>query len=108
MHNTRVYISGPITGITDNNASAFEAAEKLIASIGLVPVSPLRNCPMFAKWAEYMRFNIPRMLQCDCVYAIPNWRKSKGARIEIQLALDLDLSIRFDIEGLQEYSKSLC
>lgn len=40
-----------------------------------------------------MKKDIVKLLSCDCVYALSDWSKSKGARIELCLALDLGMEI---------------
>jgi hypothetical protein len=36
------------------------------------------------------------MLKCDCVYTQINWKESKGATIEVTLAIDLGIEVIFE------------
>lgn len=40
-------------------------------------------------WEEFMHHDIKAMLDCDGIYALRDWKASKGATIEVQLALRL-------------------
>jgi hypothetical protein len=96
-----VYISGPISGRKDFNRPAFEAAEKLLLSWGHDPVSPLKTSPYhpLKAWLDYMLDDIPAMLKCEALAVLPGWIWSKGARIEIALALALGIKIVFFKRG---------
>ena len=40
-----------------------------------------------------MRMSLKQIAECDCLYMLPGWRNSRGARIEHGLALDLGLEV---------------
>ena len=44
-------------------------------------------------WLSYMREDLANLLQADCVYAQRNWQDSKGASIEVNLALSLGIPV---------------
>lgn len=72
----------------------FEEAKKEVLLLGFEPVSPLDLPHNHERtWGAYMREDLIAMLQCDSVYALSNWRFSPGAKIEINLALDIGLNI---------------
>lgn len=80
----RVYISGKITG-TDDYMERFEAAERGFASQGFEVVNPARVCaqlPETFTHSEYMRVCLAMLRACDCVYMIPGYEDSEGAREE--------------------------
>ena len=84
----KVYISGPISKIPDNNKPAFQAAERLIKARGHEPTSPFAVSPYSPEktWLDYMKDDLPAMLKCDAVAFLPGWLWSKGGRIEVVLA----------------------
>lgn len=83
----KIYISGPMTGMPDMNMPAFNAAEDRLVEAGFDVESPssikLRDG---ASYEDYLRAALQMMLMCDGLAMLPGWRKSKGARIEYQVA----------------------
>lgn len=91
----KCYITGKITGLDPITYKLnFQDAEKEVWKLGMIPCSPL-NLPHNhgCTWSEYMREDLIAMLGCTHVYALSNWRESKGATIEMNLALTLGLNI---------------
>jgi len=91
----KIYISGPITGRKDFNREAFDKAGIIIQGLGFDPVSPFDVSPYHPgkKWIDYMLEDIPAMLKCEAVAALPGWIWSRGARIEIAIAWMLKIKI---------------
>lgn len=46
-------------------------------------------------WQNYMKRDLTILLRCDEVHMLPDWKDSKGATIERQLALDLGIIVRY-------------
>ena len=91
----KIYISGAIT----NNPFykiEFERAVAVIAAGGYLPVNPAETEIEGASWLDYMRRDIKLLADCDGVYMLTSWKKSKGAKIEHQLAKDLGLRIYYE------------
>jgi hypothetical protein len=105
-----VYISGPMSGMRDLNRRAFEKAVKKIAVISppeTTIINPLKISEMvelsFTKenqkrfivkkpqWSDYMRADIQKLCESDCVYFLRGWEKSKGACLERHIALALEI-----------------
>ncbi|GHV90458.1 hypothetical protein AGMMS50268_09610 [Spirochaetia bacterium] len=116
-----VYLSGPITGLRDNNRRAFTKALDRIGELALAEIfviSPLqlaekveayfgeynRNQYHVIKpeWSDYMRLCIARLCTVDCVYFLKNWQKSKGASLERHIAESLDIPC---VESAEELKK---
>lgn len=110
----RVYISGPITGMPNENKEAFQKYEDKFRNIGLEPVNPhklftekeliefekkLKNDE--ERWAAFMKKDIAELVNCDLIAVLPGWEKSKGANIEVRIARDLFMPI-IDATNLQE------
>ncbi len=91
---SKIYLAGPMSGIKDNNYPAFFAAAELLQGAGFEVVNPAaiaHDDP--GVWAACMRKDIQAMLCCQTVVLLPGWRSSRGATIERNLALDLDIPV---------------
>ena len=93
----KIYISGPMSGITGNNFPAFFAAEEALKKLGFEAVNPARQTPK-KTYAEYMRQDITDLLTCDGVCLLPRYEDSNGAMLEYNIANNIDLEIR-SLEG---------
>lgn len=90
----RVYVIGPVSGFPCLNREAFEEAARALRGAGHFPSIPHRNVPPDAEWPDAMRRSIRAMLRCNGVARLPDWRSSRGARIESRLALDLGMPVK--------------
>ncbi len=92
---SKIYISGPITGIQDYMKN-FDKAEKELKSVGYSVVNPakiLSQMPEDTKYKEYMDMSIMLLSMCDGIYMLKGWEKSTGANREYGYALATDISI---------------
>ncbi len=84
-----------MTGLPDYNRPAFDSAAKLLREKGKTVFNPAevgeRNVIMPRAW--YMRRDIEALLKCDSVVLLPDWEKSEGARLEVEIARQLELPI---------------
>lgn len=99
MKTTKVYISGPISGKKDGNQPAFYAAALRIFKDGNIPVNPHDVCyllPPGSTWLDYMRVDIKALVDCDEIYMLRGWWRSRGARLEWILAKLLGLRVRYE------------
>lgn len=102
----KIYISGKISGLTTEEAlNNFERAEKYLyanqsyAENGFVDlVNPMKLEHNHDKsWVEFMKEDIGALLTCDAIYLLKNWGDSKGARIERAIALELGITILYEV-----------
>jgi hypothetical protein len=86
--NRKVYISGPITGVDNLVVEyVFNKTEILLSSFGYIPVNPLKNgLPASATYEQHMKRDISLLLDCEYIYMVGVWKKSRGARLENQIA----------------------
>jgi hypothetical protein len=124
-----VYISGPMTGIENDNVKAFNQAERDLKHAFknqpyLEVVNPVkiarkvrnsfrelnqiiaRSDPSYKKvvpsWADYMRMDIVYLCQCTHVLFLEGYQDSKGAIVEMYIAKKLNIKCAETIEELKE------
>jgi hypothetical protein len=81
-----VYLSGPMSGLPENNAPAFHWMEAEIAPRVREVLNPAR-APQGLSWAEHMALDL-RMLatRATAILMLPGWRSSRGACLEYRAA----------------------
>ena len=97
----RVYISGGISGYPDLNRPAFDAAQDALKGHGYEVVNPF-EVTTSTDWHTCMKDDIKALLSCDGVATLDGWERSRGAKIEIGLAMKLDMPVRPVAEWLRE------
>jgi hypothetical protein len=97
----KVYIAGPMTGLPQNNFPAFDAAAKQLRSAGSEVVSPaelddpedrelaLADKPATKTWGDFLARDVKLIADSDieAIVLLPNWQKSRGARLEVCVGL---------------------
>ena len=89
----RIYIAGKISG-DKNYYKKFLAEEDRLYDLGYEPVNPAAIIEPNVAWPEAMKIAIGKMLSCDGVSLLPDWKKSRGAKIEERLARELGMDLR--------------
>jgi hypothetical protein len=108
----KLYISGAMSGIDQYNFPKFNDVAAFVKFQGHEAVNPAefdKDVPPYAgwvcsenEWREYLRRDILHLLPCDGVVVLDGWRRSKGARLEVHIALQLGMPIfneRLEEEG---------
>lgn len=91
----RVYLSGPMSGLPELNAAAFDKAQEALIARGAEfvfnPVLAWGHKNEHPSW--YMRHDLHRLTESDggaplfdVVVMLPNWHASAGATLEYQVA----------------------
>lgn len=85
----RVYVSGPMTGIGDNNGPAFDEAATALREMGYAVCNPNETDAILGplSFETYMRFDYERVLEADFLVALDQWERSRGALAEILCAI---------------------
>lgn len=90
----KVYVSGPMTGLPEFNFPAFEQAAESLRAAGYEVVSPRElNPDSGQEWSLYLKRDIVALIECDGIVTLDNWHLSKGARLEVHIALELGLKL---------------
>ena len=88
------YLSGPLSGDYERNKAAMLDATRKLRAAGLTIVSPLEVSPDESlTWEQHMRLDIAALMRCDGIIMLPNWRGSRGAELERDLAIALHMEI---------------
>jgi hypothetical protein len=106
----KTYLSGKISG-DPNYKKKFSEAEKMLNfdftynQLGEI-VNPINFTPLsgIKNWWCYMIVAIYNLLPCKKAFFLPDWRHSRGARIERKIALALGV-ICYDINEVPDCKK---
>lgn len=92
-----LYLAGPISNYPSHRA-AFDRAKALVSLAGHAPVSPL-DLFTGTDWTRAMATDLPALLRADAIVLLPGWPRSKGARLELLLALEADKRVFVIVQG---------
>lgn len=94
------YLGGPMTGLPEYNFPAFESAAKELREMGYEVVSAHEvdydedEATRGSKpYIDYVKGDLVAMLDCDAAIFLPGYRKSRGCKIEINVARMLGMQI---------------
>lgn len=90
----KLYVAGRIADESDYRVKFAQACTEvtLLDHIAVSPCEIHEGCN-HSEWAEWMICDLHTLLDCDGVYALRDWQSSKGATIEVQLAMRLNKTI---------------
>lgn len=91
-----------MTGIPENNASAFNDAAKRLRALGYECINPIEldetdPIPVISKYDkgyfDNLRRDIALLTECDSILLLKGWELSYGARAEYMVADSLQMRI---------------
>jgi len=91
----KVYLSGPVTGLENNNREQFEYFSSLLESVGFETIIPTKMVSEGTDWHCAMRTCIAAMMKADLLVMLQGWPHSKGATIEHRIAKELDIPVLY-------------
>lgn len=88
MKRNKIYLAGKVTGMKWEEAYMnFYTAEMQNRHAGLT-VNPMRICSKFWSWYRCMFVCLYHLiLNCDRIHLQENWKQSRGAKIEVVIAI---------------------
>lgn len=91
---SRIYLSGPMTGLPDLNFPAFHAEAARLRGLGWEVVNPAElNADPSAGLVACMRVDIAALMTCGAIALLPGYEDSKGASLELHIARRLGYSV---------------
>lgn len=90
------YISGKING-DFNYKRKFDSAEEYLRSLGHVPLNPA-TMSLGLSYDAYIKIDLKMVEVSDAIFMLEDWRESKGAKIELMYATQLNKIIIFEEE----------
>lgn len=88
----RVYLSGPMTGIPDNNFPAFHRWAATLRADGFYVISPA-EIQEAGTWELCLRADLRELTTCDAIALMPGWEGSRGAHLELHVAHRLGMEV---------------
>lgn len=92
---TKVFISGPMTGIEDWNHPLFNMVALELRGSGYSVCNPAEfyDGDQTRARAEYMRKSFEGLLESEMVFLLPGWQDSEGALVEAAAGVQLGLLV---------------
>jgi hypothetical protein len=90
----KYYLSGAITSQPEFR-KYFKEYEDELRHWGVTDIfnPAATEWPKDVRWEICMKFDIKILLDCGCLVLLPNWRKSKGAKVETYLCKKLGIRV---------------
>jgi hypothetical protein len=107
----KIYISGRISGLPFDEVQAkFTAAERILVEKGYKTVSPLKTgIPYSAPWEIHVAMDIILLIGCDAIFLLKDWKYSKGATLEKNIAELIGKNVIYEeeISGFDEIKQAI-
>jgi hypothetical protein len=100
----KVYLSGPIslngTASAEQKATYLKEFENYAAQLLSFNHEVLNPADVVGPttWEEYMRVCIPMLCEADVIVLLHDWERSRGSRLEHQIAQDLGMATYYVAE----------
>lgn len=95
----KIYLAGPMTGYKDLNFPLFISEAARLRALGHTVVNPQEiNGDPAAAWSDCMRADIAQLVTCEGVACLPGFTSSKGASLEVLIAVKLGMNVRMASE----------
>lgn len=78
----KIFISGNTSGRESQARREYASAKKIIESRGHDAVNPFENGLRDSDpWEQHLAAHIISLMQCDALYLLPDWEKSRDAAL---------------------------
>ena len=112
----KIFLSGPMTGYPGYNFQKFNLVEKQLAEARIECINPVHICKKYkeehvladkAVFDKMIAEEQEAEMGCDAILLLDGWQMSKGARLELKTALEMDMQIFLE-EDLDTAGDMLC
>ena len=101
MQQLKIYLAGPMSGITNDNREVFNQKAALLRQQGHCVLNPA-TLPPGLEQREYMDICYAMIRAANTLHMLPGWQNSDGAKAEYHCAVKLGLPITFEQNELHE------
>jgi hypothetical protein len=106
----KYYLSGAITDQPNFKEYFKEYFDKLACRIKRSHDSIFNPAAFYwskdVKWETCMKFDLKYLMDSDCLVLLPNWKRSKGVKVELYLCKKLSIRIIKFNELIKELTKN--
>ncbi len=101
----RIYISLPISHYDLEERKQYAKRMEEILSHYYEVVNPFNNgIPDDADWRVHMKKDIKMLLECDAIFLCKDWEKSKGCKLEFDVATTCNIEPIYENVKTANYS----
>ena len=101
-----LYLCGPMTGLPNNNHAEFDRTAEILRLHGYIVFTPTENgLPTETAWENHMRADIRALMGVHNVAVMPGSEKSRGCKLELTIAKELNMTIKTVDQWIFEAAK---
>jgi hypothetical protein len=106
MKKTHLYLCGPMTGLPNHNRPEFDRTAEILRLHGYIVFTPTENgLPTDTAWENHMRADIRALMGVSNVAVMPGSEKSRGCKLELHIAKELNMTIKTVDQWIFEAAK---
>ena len=106
----RIFLSGPMTGHENFNFDQFNFIENVLKQYGVDVVNPVHICKKYKKehvlsdkavFDKMVAEQQEAEKTCNAIMLLHGWQNSKGVKLELKTAVELDFEFFLDSDILE-------
>lgn len=110
MDKLRIFLSGPMTGHENFNFDKFNFIENVLKQYGVDVVNPVHICKKYKKehvlndkavFDKMVTEQQEAEKTCNAIMLLHGWQNSKGVKLELKTAANLDFKFFLDSDVLK-------